>query len=234
MKQTQRILLSTVLILICFVVYQQKIDLVDLRTKDKNIAQSITKIENDVYAKLDLFVLDSCGIITNGYGHGSCVMISPNLVLTAGHCIDKANTWIEIGEIKYDIKSKSKWKSKKSDVGFVIIDSNLPYLTLGNDPVIQDEIYIVGTSFDVAFLNKVSKGFVCKTNLNYTQVNLDWTDNFICDALAGGGNSGGPVLDINGKIVGIYVGFWQYAENFGVCVPVSKIKEALKDRNECY
>ena len=220
MKKPQKILLILILVLTCGILYQQKqgINRLDVRT-------------TRILKKLDLSVLSSCGIITDGQEHGSCVMIRSNLVLTAGHCIDKLNTWIEIDGTKYNIESK--WRSEKYDVGFAVIDSNLPCLIFGSDPVVQDEIYIVGAPFNVAFLNKVSKGLVCKTNIIYTQIDLDWTGNFICDALAGEGNSGGPVLDVDGKIVGIYVGTRRSAENFCVCVPVSKIKEAFKEYIQC-
>lgn len=232
MKQTQRILLSALLILICFVVYQQKTDLVNLRTENKNILQSITKIENDIHAKLDLSVLGSCGIITNGSSHGSCVAIQSNLILTAGHCVDIPDTWVEIGGIR--CKIKSKWRSSKHDVGFVVIDVNIPYLELGNNPGVLDEVYFIGSPHKRAFVNTISKGIVCKTNLNYSDIMVNWDRNFVCDVMSWCGGSGGPILKIDGKIVGIYVGLFANVDNFSICIPVSKIKEALKDRDEHY
>lgn len=217
MRKIQRILLATLLILISFVLYQQKtnLDTLDIR------------MQSLVVKKLDLSVLDSCGIITDGRGHGSCVAIRHNLILTAGHVIDHPGSWVEIDGVKYEIKSE--WHSSEYDVGFVVVDGNFPCLPLGDDPKVQDKIYLVGSPFDPSFMNKLSSGIVCKTDVEFTQSNIDWTGDFICDALAGGGNSGGPVLDVDGNIVGIYVGNWGYAENFCVCVPTFQIKKALSE-----
>lgn len=218
MKQAQRILLALTLVLVCFVVYQQKIGLDNLET-------SITQLN----FQLDLSVLDSCGIITNGNGHGSCVAIEPNLILTAGHCINISDTWIEINGKQYKIVDK--WRSETHDVGFVVIDANLPYLKLGNTPEILKDVYLMGTPRDKIFINTITKGVICKLDLKYTDSVIDWTGNFVCDAMDWCGGSGGPVLDIRGNILGIYVGLFVDVDNFSVCEPVSHIKEALEEYN---
>lgn len=192
----------------------------------------VASLEGVVYhqnQQLDLAVLDSCGVITNGRVYGSCVVIEPNLVLTAGHCIDLADSRIEIGGVRYEIKSKRR--SSRYDVGFVVIDGDVPFIPLGDNPAVQDKIYIVGTPHIESFENVISAGIVCKTKLVYSRIDLDldWMGCFISDSMAGPGNSGGPVLDNRGRIVGIYVGLWSGTDNFSVCVPASQIKEALKE-----
>ena len=175
----------------------------------------------------DSTILDSCGIITYGYGYGSCVAIEPNLILTAGHCIDHAGAYIQIGGIQYDIIDQ--WKSDDHDVGFVRINGNLPYIEFGKMPELLDEVYIIGTPREPKFLNFITKGVICKLNLVESPPYIDWENNFICDAMAWRGNSGGPVLNKYGYIIGIYVGLFPDVDNFSVCVPVRDIKAALEE-----
>lgn len=174
---------------------------------------------------LDLSVLDSCGVITNGQGHGSCVAIRPNLILTAGHCIGINGAWIEIGGKRYEILSS--WRDSESDVGFFRIDGVVPFLSLGEDPEILDPVYIVGAPRSIGFFG-VSKGVVTKTNIvDWSNEEVNWNGNFVCDAMTYFGCSGGPTLNPHGLIVGIYVGLFLNGDNFSVCVPVSRIKKSL-------
>ncbi len=172
-------------------------------------------------------LLDSCGVIANGTRYGSCVAVAPDLLLTAGHCIDYLGGWIEIQDVRYKIVEQ--WASEDHDVGFVRIDGALPYIELGQMPDLLDTVYLVGTPHDPAFVNVVTKGIICKVNLQYSGRVVDWTGSFICDAMAWRGNSGGPAMNERGQIVGIYVGLFLNVDNFSVCVPVDVIRAALAE-----
>ena len=212
----RRILVAVVLVLMSFVMYLQEC--------------RVDSLANTVYYNcrgFDLSALDSCGIITDGQGHGSCVVVRPNLILTAGHCIGYPNSHILIKGQKYP--TLNKWRSNKCDVGFVVVDANLPYLDLGLDPVILQDIYLVGTPRDISFESVITKGVVSKISIVYADSEVNLEGDFICDAMAWCGGSGGPVLDINGRILGIYIGRFQGQDNFSVCVPVSQIKKALDE-----
>ena len=177
---------------------------------------------------LDLSVLDSCGIITNGYGHGSCVAIGPDLVLTAGHCIGYKGGWIEIGGIKYDILDE--WKSEQYDVGFVRIDGTLPYLQLGEMPQLLDTVYFVGAPIDVELVNMITKGIVSKLDINGLG---DWAGVMIVDAFGNSGSSGCALLNQQGQIIGIAVGGYGNTTP-ELCEPISHIREALEEYNAAH
>ncbi len=203
------------------------VDLVDmcesLIATDTLLASTIV-VNHEV---VDTAVLDSCGIITNGFGHGSVVAIGPNLLLTAGHCLDIEGAWVEIQGVRYDITEV--WASEDCDVGFVRIDGELPYVGFGETPNILDKVYLVGAPHNTAFVNTITKGQVCKVDLVYFDRVVDWTRNFVCDAMAWQGVSGGPVFNVKGQIVGIYVGLFSNVDNFSVCVPIEVIRTALAE-----
>lgn len=211
----KRILVAVLLLLGTIAIYQQQAGITQLQ---------VTMAY--VQAQPNLSVLDSIGVITNGHRHGSCVAVDPNLILTAGHCIrDLRDAWIEIGGVKHEIKSK--WRSSQYDMGFVVIDANLPYLKLGYVPELLQEVYMVGTPHNTIFVNTITKGVVCKLDIEDTSLDINWSGNFICDAMGWCGVSGGPVLSKYGYILGIYVGLNKNVDNFSVCEPVTHIREAL-------
>ena len=167
-------------------------------------------------------VLPACGIITDGYGHGSCVAIQPNLLVTAAHCVQHDGLWIEVDNIKYDITDI--WVSDMSDVAFVEINGELPYLNLGKMPQLLDEIYVIGTPANMAFVNNISKGIITKLDLDWS----DWNNALVIDASQWYGNSGGAVVNSSGELIGILVaGPNSGGDSIGVCESIVTIKAEL-------
>jgi len=174
---------------------------------------------------LDLSVLDSCGIITNGMGHGSCVAIGPDLILTAGHCIGYPGNWIEINGVKYDILDE--WKSGQYDVGFIRIDGQVPYLQFGEMPQLLDTVYFVGSPYETCFVNTITKGIISHLDRDvYDRIGLIQTD-----AEGAPGSSGCALVDIQGRVIGICVAGPNPGGGVTLCVSVDHILEALEKYN---
>jgi len=168
---------------------------------------------------LDLSVMKSCGIITNDSGHGSCVAISPNLILTAGHCIEREGCWIEIGGVKYEIIEK--WKSDKYDVGFAKIEGVVPYVVLGKMPELMQTVYKIGFPVQRKLENFIAVGVVANLDTSFAM----WNNVIVLDSPGIGGQSGCGVFNVDGELVAIHVGHISYG--FGVEEPISHIKLAL-------
>ena len=171
--------------------------------------------------ELNLKILESTGVITNGMGHGSCVAIGPDLVLTAGHCIGIDGAWIEIQGTQYRILEE--WKSENYDIGFVRVEGKLPYIELGEMPELLDRVYLVGSPYDRMYINTINVGIISSLE----RVGLIQTD-----AEGAPGSSGCPLLDINSQIVGICVAGPNPGGGVTLCEPVSHIKEALEEYDD--
>jgi len=168
-------------------------------------------------------VLNACGVITNGRGHGSCVAIGPDLVLTAGHCIGYPGSVVRVGGVDYEILDE--WQSVDYDVGLVKIKGELPFLDLGDMPDLLDEVYLVGSPYDIGFVNGITKGIVSALGRDiYSRKGLIQTD-----AEAAPGSSGCPLFDVDSKIIGICVAGPEPGGGVSLCVPVIHIKAALKE-----
>ena len=173
---------------------------------------------------LGLSVLDSCGIITNGQGHGSCVAIRPNLMLTAGHCIGIDGTWIEVDGQQYRILKQ--WKSEQYDVGFIEIDGELPFVELaGRNPELLDEVFLIGSPYSVLFERTITQGIISHLERHiYNKVGLIQTD-----AEGAPGSSGCPLFNLNGEIIGICVAGPNPGGGVVLCEPVEHIRLALEE-----
>ena len=189
---------------------------------DSRLDREFKELRAKVPDTFNLSVLDSCGIITNGQGHGSCVAVRPNIMLTAGHCIDIDGTWIEVNGRQYKILKQ--WKDEQYDVGFVMIDGELPFVELaGRNPVLLDEVFLVGSPYDTLLERTITKGIISHLKRDiYDHIGLIQTD-----AEGAPGSSGCPLFCVQGRIVGICVAGPQPGGGVTLCVPVEQIKEAL-------
>jgi S1-C subfamily serine protease len=80
----------------------------------------------------------------------------------------------------------------------------------------------------------VSTGIVSGLNRDLKieggSVPLHFTDLIQTDAAINRGNSGGPLLNILGELIGINSAVNPYAENMGYAIPVDRVEEVLRDQ----
>ena len=176
----------------------------------------------ELYAAFDLSVLDACGIITNGFGHGSCVAIGEDLILTAGHCLGYEGSWIEINGRRYEIVEE--WKSEKYDVGFVRVRGKVPFVKLGLTPELLDVVYLVGSPYDQALRNSITKGIVSALGRD---IHI-WDCLIQVDAEGAPGSSGCMLSNIEGDVLGICVAGPNPGGGVTLCVPVWQIRSTLR------
>lgn len=116
-------------------------------------------------------------------------------------------------------------------------DSDFPYLEFADsDAVRQGETVIAIGNALGEFANTVSVGVV--SGLSRTVVaggggqSELLQDLLQTDAAINSGNSGGPLLNTNGFVVGVNVAASQYAENIGFALPANDVKKAVEDMRE--
>ena len=118
------------------------------------------------------------------------------------------------------------------DVAILKIDKeNLPTVTLGDSDNLNigQTVIAIGNSLG-EFSNTVSKGIVSGLKRQVETGGIfgktEILDEVIqTDAAINSGNSGGPLFDLNGKVIGINVAMAQGAENIGFTIPINQIKD---------
>lgn len=163
----------------------------------------------------------------NEYGYetgwsGSGVIIGPHVVLTAGHVIEDVNS-LTVTTVDGNDYTAIMWiRHPDVDYGFVFFNEELGPIAKfadSNKVEIGDEVILIGSPFGNTFFNTATTGIISGFNRNvpyFGEVPL-----ITVDAAANPGNSGGPVFDMQGRIVGIVVGSIWGANDLSILVPAN-------------
>ena len=145
------------------------------------------------------------------------------------------------------VPAKLVGTDQASDICLLKINNtNLPFVTFGNsdDVIIGEWVIALGNPFGLFEVNDkptVTVGVVSSTGLNLEPIENRFYLNMIqTDAAINGGNSGGPLVNSIGEVIGmntiIYTaGGVQGNIGLGFAIPVNKIKRIiteLKDRGK--
>lgn len=127
-----------------------------------------------------------------------------------------------------------------SDVALVKIDGdNLPHMNFGNsdDIMIGEWVIAFGNPFGLFEINDqptVTVGVVSATGMNLEPLNDRYYLNMIqTDASINGGNSGGPLVNSLGEVIGmntlIFTAGSQGSIGLGFAIPINKVKSIVDE-----
>ncbi|MFH1349468.1 MAG: DegQ family serine endoprotease [Pseudomonadota bacterium] len=151
-------------------------------------------------------------------------------ILTNNHVVEKTD------EIKVRLASDKEYTAKiigrdpKTDLALIRIetDESLNPLPLGDSDNLEvgDWVIAIGNPFGLG--QTVTAGIV---SAKYRQIGAGSYENFIqTDASINPGNSGGPLLDTNGRVVGINSAIYSRSGGsigIGFAIPINMAKELL-------
>jgi serine protease Do len=175
----------------------------------------------------------ACVTIVLGKSHGSGFFVNDDHVLTNYHVVSDLEFQ---GKIKVVVNDGTELiasvvrKTEDFDLALIKVESfKSPYffdLHSVAQSEIGDEIYAIGTPASVEFSQTVSKGIISGKRKT-TEVDLIQTDVSI-----NAGNSGGPIVNADGKLIGVVNGklVGENVEGIGFAIPAGKIKEYLNIR----
>ena len=173
------------------------------------------------------YIISSDGyIVTNDHVAGNAAEIK--VTLTDGRSYD----------------AKIVGSDTPSDVCLLKIDAaNLPYLKLGNsdDIIIGEWVIALGNPFGLFEINDkptVTVGVISATGMNLEPVNGRYYLNMIqTDAAINGGNSGGPLVNSLGEVIGMNTLIFTAGNSngnigLGFALPINKVKRIIKELKE--
>jgi putative serine protease PepD len=216
-----------------------------LASNISSLTDDMSSVQNDVSAleAHDRAVMDVVATVapsvvrieTNLYG-GSCVIITNDgWVLTNLHVLEDAE-WVKImtmdGTI-YDAET-TYWYSLHFDAALLKIDSShtdFPADTLGSssDVTIGEEVVAIGHPLGLPGQATVTTGIV-------SAVRTIFGDEYIqTDAAVNHGNSGGPLVNLKGEVIGIntwgftddYVG--ENITNLNFAIPIDYLQSLINE-----
>lgn len=171
-------------------------------------------------------LFDAVVTIKTGVTHGSGVIVSSEgYILTAAHVVSGVEKVNIVFHSNIQLEAKVVRINKSKDTALLKVQgTQFKYLPLHfNRPAIGSEIFIIGTPLEKQFSYSVTKGIIS----NYLEE--DGNELIQTDAAVNPGNSGGPLIDKNGFLVGIIskkiVGF--EVEGLGFAVSLETIFDTL-------
>lgn len=159
---------------------------------------------------------------------GSGVIISEDgYILTNNHVIKDATIIkVRLYKSKEDLEAVVIGKDPKIDIALLKINKdNLPFAKLGDSDKLEvgDWVIAIGNPFGLS--HTVTKGIVSAKG---RVIGSGPYDDFIqTDAPINFGNSGGPLFNLNGEIVGINTAIIAGGQNIGFSIPINMIKTIL-------
>jgi serine protease Do len=178
-------------------------------------------------------------------GLGSGFIISPDgFIITNDHVAGSASEiTITMTDGKH-YEAKIVGSDPVSDICLLKIEaSNLPYIRLGNsdDIIIGEWVIALGNPFGLFDLNDkptVTVGVISATGMNLEPLNNRYYLNMLqTDAAINGGNSGGPLVNSLGEVIGMNTliftaGGSQGNIGLGFAIPINKIKRIVTELKE--
>jgi len=189
-------------------------------SKLKNNGDSIfeTNATKDLSLGTGTLISDNGYVITNwhlaGSKYSSCYVTLENGTVYNGNVV---------------------WADEDLDLAIVKInESGLNYLELGDSDNIKigESVYAIGNPIGIEFQRTVTAGIISGLNrtIKIEDVNTSsYMEGLIqTDASINDGNSGGPLINSNGQVVGINSVKIEAAEGIGFAIPINVIKPVIE------
>jgi putative serine protease PepD len=173
------------------------------------------------------------GRTVQGSGAGSGVIISSDgLVLTNAHVVENATN------LKVTLSDGSKYNATiigsdtTQDIALVQMQgaSNLPAATLGSSASLHvgQAVVAIGNALDLDGSLTVTSGIVSAKDRSLSNSDGSTLAHLIqTDAAINSGNSGGPLLNMAGEVVGINTAIIQDSQNLGFSISIDSVKPLI-------
>ena len=170
-------------------------------------------------------VYKSAFVVYSGNSLGSGFAIGENCIVTNAHVIENVHS-ITLTSYEGDKYTASLLGiDEDKDIAVLIIkDASFPYLKMANLSTVKigDDIYAIGAPKGMAYT--LTKGTVS------AKERIVENESFIqIDAAINEGNSGGPLLNDAGEVLGMNTMKMTDSEGIGLAIPADRIASTLKE-----
>jgi serine protease Do len=206
----------------------------------KNVGQSVVSVNVQTQVTTPGFF--GYGQTQNQEAAGTGFIISNDgIIVTNRHVVPDGTTNVSVtlaDGTEYDnVQVIGRTASTSSqDIAFLKIadlkGKNLTPVAMGDSSKMQvgDHVIAIGNALG-QFQNTVTSGIISGFGRDVTagdqsgsQDNENLTDLFQTDAAINEGNSGGPLVNINGEVIGVNTAIASDAQNIGFAQPINDIK----------
>lgn len=213
----------------------------------KTVGQSVVSIlatSNQTTPNLDSFFGSSSGTQTQQDAGTGIIISADGLIITNRHVVPSGTTNVTVtlsdGAQYNNVKIIGRTSSSDSlDIAFLQIQNlngkKLVPATIGDSSQMQvgDSVVAIGNALG-QFQNTVTNGIIsgygrsvqASSSTGSSSENL--TDLFQTDAAINEGNSGGPLVNFSGQVIGINTAIASNAQNIGFAIPINDVTGLIK------
>lgn len=204
---------------------------VSVVSEESGVSEVISRLSNSVVGIIGKLKQSSADYTSDGDNliFGSGVIYKPNgYIVTNAHVVTDMETIVVVLSNGKAYNARLKAIDELSDLALIKIDVGmLTPAKFGDitDVIVGKPVVAIGTPLSFSLRNSASKGIISGINRS-----TDGEYRYIqSDAAINGGNSGGPLVDMSGKVIGInsakYVGYG--VEGLSFSIPVDTVKYVM-------
>lgn len=168
-------------------------------------------------------------------GGGSGVIISPDgYILTNEHVVKDATeikVFVNIDGKEREYKGKIVGKDPRTDIAVVKINAkNLPYAKLGDSDKVRIGEWVIAIGSPFGLEQTVTVGIVSALRQRIRVEGREYREFIQTDAAINRGNSGGPLCNLQGEVIGINTAIYAPTGVFsgiGFAIPINQAKQIL-------
>jgi serine protease Do len=167
---------------------------------------------------------------------GSGVIISPDgEILTNHHVIEgfrgaqDPTLTVKLSDGR-EMKARVVGKDKELDIALIKIEAaHLPFAKLGDSEGTKVGEWVVAIGNPLGLEHTVTQGIISAKGRSARELGGGFGAFLQTDAAINRGNSGGPLLNLRGEVVGINTAIRPDGQNIGFAVPVASVKRILPE-----
>ncbi|MGK7872312.1 MAG: HhoA/HhoB/HtrA family serine endopeptidase [Xenococcaceae cyanobacterium] len=194
----------------------------------EKVGGAVVKIEvfRTVSNNFDYYFRKSPEREQQGTGSGFIISVD-GLIFTNAHVVrgaDKVRVKLRDGR---SFEGQVVGADPVTDVAVVKIEAdNLPTVTLGDSDQLQTGEWAIAIGNPLGLDNTVTTGIISAIGRSSHEIGVpDYRVEFIqTDAAINPGNSGGPLLNAQGKVIGINTAIIRNAQGIGFAIPINRVQ----------
>lgn len=165
----------------------------------------------------------------NGYGSG-VIIKSNGLVVTNAHVVLRGSKYLIRLVTGKTYSAKLIGLDSARDIALLKIQSRRKFraarLGRSSTLVIGQTVIVIGNPYDLS--HSVSKGIISALNRTIPISGTKFHNLIQTDAAINFGNSGGPMVSLRGRVVGIVVALHYGGGGLGFVIPIDVVKKVVK------
>lgn len=214
----------------------------DASTRDNNRASNTIATEGDIQSILDAILPATVAITADssaGEAAGSGFVVTEDgYIVTNAHVVSGVDSAQVVFTDGNSFDAEVVGSDESTDIAVLKVDGQgLPTAQLGDSDavVVGDAVIAVGNALALEGGPSVTSGIVSGLDRNLSaQGGGTLADAMQTDAAISPGNSGGPLVDATGQVIGINTAIADptTAENIGFVIPISHAKPVIDQLRE--